>query len=484
MDFQATTASGALIIEESSSSSAPFPVDGDRVVLLQELFNITDATARQRLESIPFAWTGENDGWLINGKGISNYSVVNTSAASWDVIDVAPSSTYRLRFIGGNTLTHAIVGIDQHPDLRIIEADGSYTQPYNTSFLQIGSGQRFSTLLTTKSCAELAAMNGTTDFYLMVQSRQRPAQSTSYAIVRYDVSRCRGPSKSRPQATRVSTTAFPAQQPFMLPPTSYSWLEYALTPLNAKDIDDFPSASEVTRTVVISAQQVINPNGGIQWNDSQVTWTEDASDPNPHMTPMTPYLVSLYENQAPYTPNLAAAIANGGLDPVTKTFPAAIGEVIEFVIQQLGNTEPASAGPGGALDTHPWHAHGAHYYDIGTGPGAYNPTANEQRLAGYHPVKRDTTMLYPFAAHTTENTIAGWRAWRFRVTDPGVWMVHCHILQHMLMGMQTVWVHGNTSEILQLPATDVQGYLTYGGNVCGNATHSPNVIHFSEVGRK
>ena len=53
--------------------------------------------------------------------------------------------------------------------------------------------------------------------------------------------------------------------------------------------------------------------------------------------------------------------------------------------------------------------------------------------AGKTPVKRDTTMLFRYEMQTTNNTDAGWRAWRLRVTEPGVWMIHCHILQHMLM---------------------------------------------------
>jgi hypothetical protein len=38
--------------------------------------------------------------------------------------------------------------------------------------------------------------------------------------------------------------------------------------------------------------------------------------------------------------------------------------------------------------------------------------------------------------------------------------------QHMIMGMQTVWVFGDTSDILKLPKPRVEGYLTYGGGKC------------------
>jgi L-ascorbate oxidase len=62
-----------------------------------------------------------------------------------------------------------------------------------------------------------------------------------------------------------------------------------------------------------------------------------------------------------------------------------------------------------------------------------------------------------------------------------VWMIHCHILQHMIMGMQAVWVIGNATEITRGTAPDlVEGYLTYGGNAYGNSTVDPFVTHFYE----
>ena len=84
----------------------------------------------------------------------------------------------------------------------------------------------------------------------------------------------------------------------------------------------------------------------------------------------------------------------------------------------------------------PFHAHGQHFYDIGSGNGTYNATENEAKIvaSGYHPIKRDTSMLYRYTSVTKAGLDAGWRAWRVRVQDPGVWMIHCHTLQHMIMG--------------------------------------------------
>lgn len=100
---------------------------------------------------------------------------------------------------------------------------------------------------------------------------------------------------------------------------------------------------------------------------------------------------------------------------------------------------------------------------------------------GHQPIKRDTTMLYRYGKQIQNGTMAGFRVWRLRVTQPGAWMIHCHILQHMIMGMQTVWVFGNETEVLgQVPADEVEGYLTYGGSVTGNASHYPSVVHFQD----
>jgi len=52
----------------------------------------------------------------------------------------------------------------------------------------------------------------------------------------------------------------------------------------------------------------------------------------------------------------------------------------------------------------------------------------------------------------------------------------------MVMGMQTVWVMGNQSELFaKVRAPDVSGYMTYGGDVYGNATNYPSgVVTFED----
>ncbi|KAI0913103.1 Cupredoxin [Ustulina deusta] len=464
--FQAISATGPLIVE--SSEPPPYQYDDERIVYIQELFNQTDKEIEEDLVATPIRWPGEAQSWLINGKGISNYGIVDPSSVLLDVIEVEPSKTYRFRHIGAMSLGYASFAFENHTNLEVIEADGHYTKPYPVEFLQMGSGQRFSTLLETKTCAELQAF-GKLDYYLQIESRDREEVVTNYAILRYDGGKCSNSSLSH-----VPTNSNPPTPPIYLPPTVDGYLDYVLGPLEP---NDFPTAAEVTRRVVINVQQVVD--GWYAWRDNNVSWTEDATDPLVHTTPSVPYLVALYLNETGYIPNYQAAVANEGLDPKTKTYPAKLGEVLEIVLQNVGGrTYDGTAA--GSLDTHPWHMHGRHYYDIGSGEGKYDPEVAEEKLKGTTPIQRDTTMLFRYNATTNVDEIRGWRAWRVRVEDAGVWMAHCHILQHMIQGMQTPFVFGDTKDIVTVGIPEVQGYLTYGGDVYGNISHAPTVIHFSE----
>ncbi|KAK1994863.1 L-ascorbate oxidase [Colletotrichum falcatum] len=446
--FQAATASGPLIIEDENEP--PYTYDEERVVYLTDYFNKTDHQIEAGLTATPFTWSGETNAVLINGVGVAEGETAGNGNCALPVIDFEPGKTYRLRFIGATALSLVQLGIVGHDNFTIIEADGHYTRPHSEEFMQLSSGQRFDVIMKAKTEEEL---NGTTDYLIQFETKERPRVYRGYGVLRY--------SKAAPQ---ISTA------PDVPPLTfgkSYEWAEYALEPLVA---DDFPSASEVTRRIHIDNRQLQKQTilwqlNGLQWNETSSPYAGDK-----------PYLVNIYENGPSAMPNYTAAIQNNGWDPASLTWPAKMGEVLEIVWHNTGSL----VNGGGGLDIHPFHAHGGHYWDCGSGNGTYDPDANEEKLKNYRPVKRDTTNLYRYGEKTVSGDVSGWRAWRLRVTDAGVWMVHCHILQHMVMGMQSVWVMGDYQDITGIPAVDAAGYMQYGGNVNGNATFAPTVAHFFE----
>ncbi|SMQ52027.1 unnamed protein product [Zymoseptoria tritici ST99CH_1A5] len=445
--FQASTSNGPLIVLDKGNP--PYQYDEERIVHITDHFKKNDSSIEQGLIATNFTWSGETSAVLINGVGISINSTAGTGTCGMPIIEVEHCKTYRFRFIGATALSLVQFAIVDHPNFTIIEADGAYTQPYDIDHMQLASGQRFDALFTTKTPEEV---NGQTDFLIQFETKDRPAVFRGYAILRYN--------NAPPQITAPPDTA-----PITLTNATYEWAEYALEPL----VDNnFPTAAEVTRRVVIDGRQIrLNT---IEWFLNNLMWNE-TSDPLPGDLP---YLVNIYENGEAAIPNYDAAIANGGWDPATLTWPAKVGEVIEIIFQNTGSLVNNSGG----VDYHPWHLHGGHCYDIGSGNGTYNAVENEKKLETYKPVKRDTTLLYRYGTKTDAGIDAGWRGWRIRIEDAGCWMIHCHILQHMIMGMQTVWVMGDAAEITRVPLPDAEGYFTYGGSVTGNTTDWPTVVSY------
>jgi L-ascorbate oxidase len=403
--FQAVTAAGPLIIDDAEKP--PYEYDEERIIALADIFEKTDADVEEGLVANPFRWSGETVNILVNGQGQLPGSVAS-SGCELATISVEPENTYRFRLIGGTALSFVSLAFEDHDDLTIIEADGDYVKPVNVSHIQIGSGQRFSILFKTKKRSDLAK----NQFFIQMETRDRPALTRSYAILEYNL-----PSSKRVPLPITPRLALPSgSPPLTLPPTELGWLDYKLLSLYSDPA--FPKTSEVTRRVTIRTHQIIG-NGSITWAQDSSSWIESF--------PTEPYLVSLYKNNSIKFPSVSRARLNSGIDPVTRAFPADIGEVIEIIIQNTGSDV-------GSVDVHPFHAHGAHYYDLGSGNGTYDPEENEKLIRGLELAKRDTTMLYKYGEKTVPGEDMGWRAWRLRVTEPGVWMIHCHILQHMVMG--------------------------------------------------
>ena len=66
-----------------------------------------------------------------------------------------------------------------------------------------------------------------------------------------------------------------------------------------------------------------------------------------------------------------------------------------------------------------------------------------------------------------------------------MFQIHTILVEDLLTenrGMQTTWVMGNETEVLEkVPRPEVEGYLTYGGDVYGNESHWPTVVHYFDA---
>lgn len=367
--------------------------------------------------------TGEASAILVNGKSYKSLGgdILNTSppwANSVDaepcgpeVISVKPNTTYRLRAIAAVALSPYVFAIENHGNLEIIAADAGYTKPAKTDIIEMASGQRYDFLLKTKGENELREV-GKTQFWLQIETRYRQQNNTFYAILSYDTNMASDYESTVPAAP-------PQKRPVFIPFQLQHWLQYVLEPLTP---NGFPSTMQVTRKVYLFAAQLVFTNGDY-WTANNRTWTESLDhDTGNNITKSDePYLVSIYKHGENVIPDYDDAVKNyGGWDPRLNVYPARIGEIIDIILVNEPN------GLSGGFDAHPWHMHGGKVFDLGAGPGTYNATANEERLRGYNPIARDTSLLYRYTVGDDEYvgagknyTAQGWRAWRLKVDNPG-----------------------------------------------------------------
>lgn len=247
--FQAMTAHGPLIVEESEDTK-PYYYDDDISIVAADYYRKSDTDIEAGLLANPFVWSGEPDALLLNGhSGSASFSNGPDDSCKPAIITVEPGKTYRLRFTGGTAISFVLLAIEDHANLTIIEADGEYTKPASTDHIQLASGQRFSALLTTKTQEELDN-EGKGSYWIRYENRDRPTNISGYALLQYQT------TSNGTQATGDLPAELPGVSPVTLSRdlAEYTqWLEYTLEPLSTKE--SFPAASEVTRTICITLNQ-------------------------------------------------------------------------------------------------------------------------------------------------------------------------------------------------------------------------------------
>ncbi len=331
--------------------------------------------------------SGEMETILVNGKSYPGldanqsqtpepWSVPNPSletSCGPEIIHVEPGKTYRIRAIGGQALSLVSFAIEDHDNVSVIAADAGYVQPTETDHIQIGSGQRFDFLLRTMSESELRR-SGKSNFWIQLDTRLRPVNVTSYALLSYNTSL---------NIDHTVPTSPPTQPPLNITNEVQDWLEYALQPLQP---NDFPTAAEVSRQVVLTSAQLL-ANNYLYWSANNRTWAESNEhlDDTPYNTTTPsvgiPYLGQRLPKRRGRYPRLSTQQSSSTAAGTRKlnVYAAKAGEVIDIILVNEPN------GLFGGFDAHPWHIHGGHVYDLGSGPRYIQRHCKRRKTEGLQP---------------------------------------------------------------------------------------------------
>eukprot|EP00178_Gracilaria_changii_P014574 TRINITY_DN40_c0_g1_i3.p1 TRINITY_DN40_c0_g1~~TRINITY_DN40_c0_g1_i3.p1 ORF type:complete len:481 (-),score=74.82 TRINITY_DN40_c0_g1_i3:1563-3005(-) len=340
---------------QKSSLYGAIIIDGDQkvlgkhkdiVLLLNDWYHASGAEQVAGLVGVPFKWVGDAQSFLINGKGDFNCTDADIESEKCDpdtdekgplIIDVEPSTTYRLRIVGASSLAFINFNIDAH-SLRMVEAETTLLKPFNTRFLDVGPGQSFSALLRTKSLSQLRKTrrnNGL--FWMQTNIRHRSSGPRGLAILRY-------------------STNSGAKEPLRRPPTppekdDITWSLMHARRFRSRTRTKLPAAN---RTFVFLGTQNQLPNERLVWALNNITYV-DGPSPILHSVKLGVYRDTktyVQQLQIPTPFDYTKSLSENGLPLAAKEGTQVVkvkkDEVIDWVFQ---NTVSLS----GADEIHPWY---------------------------------------------------------------------------------------------------------------------------------
>ncbi|KAI1366313.1 multicopper oxidase [Xylaria arbuscula] len=296
-------------------------------------------------------------------------------------VKVQAGKTYLLHVINPGNFVGTYLKIAGH-NLTIVEVDGVYTEPYTVDLLYMTVAQRYGVLLTTQaSSSENFLIQAAVDMN-MFDEVPEGYDPNFYGYLVYD-----------------SSKPLPAKVPLPDNPAYFDDLDLVTSTAYAAD--------QVAAYDNVDLQLILNTNFSIVNNQTRATINDVTG-----ISQLVPTL---------YTALSAGADAWNPLVYGVNSIPFVIkyGQVVEIIINNFDT--------GG----HPWHLHGTTFQVFarnGEGEGYYDGS----NLTAPHPnpMRRDTVMIHA----------GGYLALRFKATNPGVHLIHCHIEWHVEAGLSATLI--------------------------------------------
>ncbi|KAH6618464.1 Cupredoxin [Boeremia exigua] len=291
-------------------------------------------------------------------------------------VSVQPGKTYLIRMVNMAAFAGMYVWF-QECTVKVVEVDGIYTGPVETSMLYLTAGQRYSVLLTVDS--------GRLTNIPFVASMDEELFDALPADLNSNVTGWLVVDETKELSPPLELDAFEPLDDILLQP-----------------LDNLVALNTVDRSITLDIKMDNLGDGANYAFFNDVTYAE----------PRVPAL---------YTVMSSGEHANNPLiyGSHTNSFVLNANETVEII---LNNNDDGK---------HPFHLHGHAFQVIqrsAEDSGNYSPSTAPKSPSA--PLRRDTVLVQP----------NGHAVLRFRSDNPGIWLFHCHIEWHVASGLIATFI--------------------------------------------
>lgn len=408
------TVYGALIIFPKLGSHYPFPMPKREFpLLLGEWF---DRNPMDVLKQALFTGAAPNvsDAYTINGQPGDLYRCSSKGTAVFPAI---PGETILLRIINAALNQELFFSVANH-QMTVVGVDAAYTRPFATNVIMIGPGQTTNVLITA---------NQAPGRYYMAARAYDTAQNAAFdnttttAILQYISTSGSG---GQGQSSRPILPILPAYNDTT---TATAFTASLRSPgkINVPtQIDE-----NLFFTVGLGLLNCSNPNSPRCQGPNGTRFAASVNNIS-FVFPTTNSLMQAYYQGVPgvfttdFPPvppipfNYTGNVSRGLWQPVkaTKLYKLKYGSRVQLVFQDTSIV---------TTEDHPMHLHGYSFAVVGTGFGNFDPINDPPKF----------NLIDPPLRNTIGSTPGGWAAIRFVADNPGVWLMHCHIDSHLVIGL-------------------------------------------------
>jgi FtsP/CotA-like multicopper oxidase with cupredoxin domain len=286
-----------------------------------------------------------------------------------------------LNIIGSLNFITAMASIDEH-DMWVYAMDGSYIHPQKVQALTLTNGDRYSVMVRIKKFGK---------FKIRCNAASIPQVLVGHAVL--DVQGC-GKSNASESQPYISITGAP--------------LSKNVTLFNQDTAAPFPP-EPISQTA--DAFYKLN----MKLDGASYLWALNSTRLMPATLDSSGKPPILFKQPAITNDNITISTRNGTW--------------IDLVF--FASTTP--------MPPHPIHKHSNKMFQIGAGDGDFLWSTVEEAVKEkpelfnlVNPPRRDS-----FASRPAINSKT-WIAVRYQVVNPGAWLLHCHISNHLLGGMSVI----------------------------------------------